>query len=188
MAITTTADSATISTTPYYLGADSTSKSLQTIARRVGVTIDWTNVAEGDRFVAKLVRVINGNERTKIIGYAQGPSVPPLDFCFDGISDGWDVTVTSEGTGTATERSIAWAFTYEAVDLAALFTTALTESYATDGAAPTAAQALFAIQQWQQERVVSGTTLTVKKLDGSTTAMTFTLNDSSAPTSITRSG
>jgi len=48
------------------------------------------------------------------------------------------------------------------------------------------AQALFAIQQFLQERAVSGTTVTVKKLDGSTTAMTFTLDSATDPTSITR--
>jgi hypothetical protein len=67
-----------------------------------------------------------------------------------------------------------------------VLTTALTESYAADNAAPTLAQAIFAIQQFLQERAVSGTTLTVKKLDGSTTAMTFTLSDADAPVSLTR--
>jgi len=36
------------------------------------------------------------------------------------------------------------------------------------------------------ERNLSGTTLTAKKLDGSTTAMTFTLDSSSSPTTQTR--
>jgi len=73
-------------------------------------------------------------------------------------------------------------------DLAAseILTTALTESYAADGAAPTLAQAIFLIQQFLSERAVAGTTTTVKKLDGSTTAATFTLNDGTSPTSITR--
>lgn len=66
------------------------------------------------------------------------------------------------------------------------WTTTLTESYSADGAPFTPAQALYGINQMLQEKSVSGTTLTVKKLDGSTTAMTFTLNSSSAPTSITR--
>lgn len=67
-----------------------------------------------------------------------------------------------------------------------ILTTALTESYAADGAPPTLSQAIFALQQFLQERAVSGTTLTVKRLDGSTTAMTFTLDDATSPTSITR--
>jgi hypothetical protein len=37
-----------------------------------------------------------------------------------------------------------------------------------------------------QEMAISGTTMTVKKLDGTTTAMTLTLNDATNPTSITR--
>lgn len=65
--------------------------------------------------------------------------------------------------------------------------TALTESYAADGAAGTLSQILFGLQAFLQERSVSGTTLTVKKLDGSTTAMTFTLSDATTPVSITRS-
>jgi hypothetical protein len=65
------------------------------------------------------------------------------------------------------------------------WTTALTESYAANGAAMTPAQALYMIQQMLHEKAVSGTTLTVKKLDG-TTAMTFTLSDAVNPTSITR--
>lgn len=70
--------------------------------------------------------------------------------------------------------------------VSAVLTTAMTEAYAADGVAPTLAQAIFAIQQFLQETNVSGTTLTVKKLDGSTSAMTFTLDSATAPTSITR--
>ena len=67
-----------------------------------------------------------------------------------------------------------------------VLTVAMAESYAADGAAPTLAQAVFAIQQFLQERSVATTTVTVKKLDGSTSAMTFTLDDETTPTSITR--
>jgi hypothetical protein len=73
-----------------------------------------------------------------------------------------------------------------AENFSATLTTQLTESYAADGAAPTLAQAVLAIQQFLQERAVSGTTLTVNKLDGTTSAMTFTLDDGTSPTAITR--
>ena len=62
----------------------------------------------------------------------------------------------------------------------------IADSYATDGNQPTIAQALLAIQQMMQDKSISGTTLTVKKPDGSTTAMTFTLDSATTPTSITR--
>ena len=60
------------------------------------------------------------------------------------------------------------------------------ESYAADGAAPTLSQILYMIWAGIAEVSVSGTTMTVKKLDGSTTAMTFTLDDAVNPASRTR--
>lgn len=65
-------------------------------------------------------------------------------------------------------------------------TVAMTEAYAADGAAPTPAQILYMIYALLAEKSVASTTMTVKKLDGTTTAMTFTLNDAVSPTSITR--
>ena len=72
------------------------------------------------------------------------------------------------------------------VSVADILTTQMTESYAADGTAPTLAQALFLIQQQLGDFAISGTTITVKKLDGSTTAATFTLDDATTPTSTTR--
>lgn len=65
-------------------------------------------------------------------------------------------------------------------------TEAMTESYAADGAEATVPQLLYMLWSKLQEFSISGTTVTSKKLDGSTTAMTHTLNDASNPTSLTR--
>jgi hypothetical protein len=65
-------------------------------------------------------------------------------------------------------------------------TVAMTESYNADGAAPTPAQALFVIMQSLTEGSIAGTTWTIKKIDGSTTALTVTLDDATTPTSKTR--
>lgn len=65
--------------------------------------------------------------------------------------------------------------------------TALTEGYAADGAAPTLEQFSFMVWSLLAERSIAGTTLTARRLDGSTSAMTFTLDDADAPTSQTRS-
>lgn len=65
-------------------------------------------------------------------------------------------------------------------------TVAITESYRADGAAPTLAQALCELLAHQGEASITGTTKTLKKFDGSTTAATFTLDDATTPTSITR--
>ena len=68
----------------------------------------------------------------------------------------------------------------------AMLTTQMTEAYAADTVAPTLAQILFMIWSLSAEKAIVTTTVTAKKLDGATTSMTFTLNDQSNPTSITR--
>ena len=70
--------------------------------------------------------------------------------------------------------------------IADVWTTALTEAYAADGAAFTAAQALFMLWAFMAEKAIVTTTLTANKLDGATAAMTFTLDDATNPTSVTR--
>lgn len=64
-----------------------------------------------------------------------------------------------------------------------------TESYAAQAAVPTVAQAFFMMLSNAPDGQfsISGTTITCKKLDGSTTSMTYTLNDASNPTSKIRS-
>jgi hypothetical protein len=92
----------------------------------------------------------------------------------------------SVGSVTGAVGSVTAGVTLTNAGIDALYTRQLTESYATDGAAPTVAQALMLIQQMLGDFSISGTTLTVKKVDGTTDAATFTLNDGSAPTAITR--
>ncbi len=69
---------------------------------------------------------------------------------------------------------------------AAVLTTQMTESYSVDGVAPTLAQAVMLCQQALTEFSIATTTMTIKKVDGSTTAATCTLNDGTTPTAITR--
>ena len=66
------------------------------------------------------------------------------------------------------------------------FTTQMPDSVAAHEAIPTREQALYMIVQILSEMSISSTTMTVKKPDGSTTLMTFTLSDATNPTSITR--
>jgi hypothetical protein len=67
-----------------------------------------------------------------------------------------------------------------------VLTTQMTESYAADGTAPTLAQAIFLSMQNLQDFSFAGTTQTVRRIDGTTTAATYTLDDATAPTSKTR--
>ena len=69
---------------------------------------------------------------------------------------------------------------------AAVLTTQMTESYRADGAAPTLAQGICETLAHLGESSIASTTKTIKKFDGTTTAGTFTLDDATTPTSITR--
>lgn len=74
----------------------------------------------------------------------------------------------------------------ETVQINDLVIPTITDSVPADGSLPTVNQALYMIWQFLSEKSVSGTTLTVKKADGSTSLMTFTLDDADTPNSITR--
>jgi hypothetical protein len=73
-----------------------------------------------------------------------------------------------------------------AANATAVLTTVMTESYAVDGAEATLAQAVYGIQQYNLDRDVSGTTMTVRKLDGTTAAMVLTLDSAATPTDVNR--
>ena len=94
---------------------------------------------------------------------------------------------TAIGLATANLDTQLDALPTTAENFVAVLTTQLTEAYATDGVAPTLAQAVFMILQLLSEFTISGTTITTKKLDGSTTAMVHTMDDATTPTSRTRS-
>ncbi len=72
------------------------------------------------------------------------------------------------------------------ISVSDVLTTQMTEAYAADGTAPTLAQAIFLIQQTIGDFAIAGTTITTKKIDGATTAATYTLDDGTNPTSRTR--
>ena len=65
-------------------------------------------------------------------------------------------------------------------------TTAMTEAYAANGAAPTPVQAMFAIHQMLMDYAIVTTALTVRKLNNVDTAFVVTLDDATTPTSAVR--
>ena len=125
---------------------------------------DWANGGRLDLILDELTTQGDTNESK-------------LDI-IDGVADAVLVD-----TGTTIPAQISALQDLSAADI---LTTQLTESYAADGTAPTLAQAIFLIQQSLGDFSISGTTITVKKLDGSTTAATYTLDDGTSPTSRTR--
>lgn len=72
------------------------------------------------------------------------------------------------------------------ISVADILTTALTESYAANGAAPTLTQFLYALHQMLMQFGIVGTSLTVRKLDDATAAFVVTLDSATAPTDAKR--
>lgn len=105
--------------------------------------------------------------------------------CFTGTITTLDALDTAQDAQHSTTQSAISAL--NDVSVTDILTTQMTESYAADGTAPTLAQALFLIQQSIGDFGVSGTTLTVRQLDGTTSAATYTLDSATAPTTRTRS-
>jgi len=91
-----------------------------------------------------------------------------------------------EQTWAETVRILTASTNFNDISVSDILTTQMTQSYAADGVAPTLAQALFLIQQILGDFNITGTTLTIREIDGSTTAATFTLDDSVNPTDLTR--
>lgn len=73
-----------------------------------------------------------------------------------------------------------------AQNFTAVCTTQLSESYASLHSVPTMAELLLEIRALLAEKSVSSTTLQTKKIDGSTNGPSYTLNDATSPTAITR--
>lgn len=128
--------------------------------------------------VAGMTLRIPGKFFSRVItSYNTGTGVATFDSTVITLEDGdqWYLSDTPDMPAAALQ------------DIAdAILTRQMTESYAADGVAPTLAQALLLIQQSIGDFSVSGTTLTVNQLDGSTAAATYTLDSATAPTSRTR--
>lgn len=98
------------------------------------------------------------------------------------LTAGYDPAKTAAQAGDAMALTAGERTTLNGV----IKTTAVTEAYRANGAAPTEAQFMCEVLAHLGEASIAGTTKTVKKLDHATTAETFTLDSATVPTSITR--
>ena len=96
-------------------------------------------------------------------------------------------SVTAVQSGLATAAALTAMNNLSAAQVTtAVLVSQLTEAYAADGVPPTLTQAVMLILQHLSESSIVSTTKTVKKLDRTTSAATFTLDSATDPTSITR--
>lgn len=73
-----------------------------------------------------------------------------------------------------------------AAALERMLVSGLLDAYAADGVAPTLEQAIMAIHQMLMQFAISGTTISVKKLNGTDQAFAVDLNNATAPTAAAR--
>lgn len=138
---------------------------------------DWQNGGRLDLLLDDIPTTTEFNARTLV-------SASYFDPAADTVTNVTNVTAAVTVGTINTDAISAASLSTGAIDK--MFTTQLTEAYAADNVDPTIAQALFLIQQNVQEFSITGTVLTVKQIDGSTTAATYTLDSASDPTSRTR--
>jgi hypothetical protein len=107
MAITITTDSATISTTEYFLASDSTSATYQTSDCALEVWLDLANMALNDDFRVRVYEAVNGGtNRTVFDTTYSDVQDPPLKRIEVGIvGEGWEVSIIRTG---GSDRAIAW--------------------------------------------------------------------------------
>lgn len=107
-------------------------------------------------------------------------------FSTHSAADVWAVAtrVLTAGTNIALAKGTG-VTGFNDIAVSDIFTTAMTEAYRGTGATGTPAQLAYEILSLLCEFTISSTTLTTKKLDGSTTAKTYTLNSATTPTGIT---
>lgn len=105
-----------------------------------------------------------------------------------GDKTGYALTAAYDAAKTASQAGDAMALTSgERTTVAGVIgARQITEGYRSNGASPTNDQALSELLAHLGEATIAATTKTIKKFDHSTTAETFTLNDPTNPTSITR--
>lgn len=100
------------------------------------------------------------------------------------LSGNWALTNNASGLTINDDGHVSQTTINTQVDLS--WTTQMADSVPSDGTISTREQATYQLLQLLSDFSISGTTMTVFKVDGSTTLITLTLDDGTNPTSITR--
>jgi hypothetical protein len=154
------------------------------------ITLDASAPSTNDIFAGDFVYIASGTgagQIRQVISY-NGTSKVATTYVAGPPVQGAQWVVTPDATSVFQMLPFALvpaAITVNSGAVAVDGTSALTESYANLHSVPTLAQLLFELRALLVENSVSGTTVTTKKIDGTTTAHTYTINSSTSPTSIT---
>ena len=153
------------------------------------VAITWADIAApttavnlSGTTIATTQQVDLNTIKTQSVTCAGGVTIPAATLASTTNITAGTITTASNLTTNNDKTGYALTSSYDF----AKGTAAMTEAYAANGAAPTPVQALFAIHQMLMDFGISGTALTVKKLDNSTTAFVVTLDSATTPTAAAR--
>lgn len=138
-----------------------------------GAGVDWANVESPTTTLDLSGTTISTSQVAASVTGAVGSVTGAVGSVTGNV--GGNVTGTVSGVTPAT-----------AAQVAAVLTTQITEAYRSNGAAPTLAQFMSEVLAHLGEVSISGTTKTINQFDHSTPAETYTLDDATAPSAITR--
>lgn len=196
IAVTQKVDVDTIKTNPVVNGGTITFPTAATLASTTNITAgtistvtNLTNAPTAGDLTATMKTSVTtaataATPTAAAVTGAVGSVTAPVTVGTNSDKTGYALTAAYDPAKTAAQAGDAMALT-SAYDFAK-GTVAMTEGYATDGSTATPSQMMYMLWSLMAEKSISGTTMTSKKLDGSTSAMTFTLNSATAPTSVTR--
>ena len=136
----------------------------------------------------KVAAVAGDAVDSSIIARLASKSATPSFASFDNTTDSLEANRDNIGTAGAGLTAVPWNASWDAevqseVDDALKAT--LAEGYRSTGAVGSVRDMLYEIIGHLGESAIVTTTKTVKKIDGSTTAKTYTLDSATTPTSIT---
>jgi len=164
-------------------GTDSAALASVCTETRLQALTDWLNGGRLDLLLDAIpTTAMRGTDSALLAS-----SINTTAGAIDNVTTVATTTANTDMRGTDSANTVVPDAAGTAPTVVEILTTQMTEAYAADGVAPTLAQALFLIQQALTEFAIAGTSNTVKRLNGSTTAAVMTLDDASDPTSSTRS-
>lgn len=181
---TATADSATISTTEYFLVGDGTSASYQTTAGKLRFVLDLSDMIAGDQFRIRVYDKINGGSATMIYeAYVEGVQAGLWNSPEIWVKEGWEISLKRTA---GTDATVGWSIKVDVGDTntASMSADVVTASAVADGAIDAGAIADGAIDAAtfatdakdllgfiRRNTAQTGSTATTIKLDASASAV-----------------
>lgn len=152
-------------------------------AGTITTVTNLTNAPTSGDFTATMKTSLNNSTPTSVTTVTGN-----VNGSVGSVTGGVTVTTNNDKTGYSLTQAFPSNFSSLSITAGGAAkidgTTALTESYASQGASLTLAQALYGITQFLGQHSTSGMVWSIQKRDGVTTAKTYTLDSATTPTLI----